>query len=241
MQLRNITCTGHHGAQGVQALGALSPTFQGHPVVLPFPPGGRLHLLVLLVHQEVLDRQGTGLAHRALCGREQDVRLARGAQGAAALLVTMRGAGLLQALTVGAHLQLPSEILIHPLAGRIPGGTAATVAAHEGTAGGGRVAGVGGIGSPGQEVRVGGGPFNPTICKLTALTCVNILGSRKGENRRHASRREATQELWGAARGCAAAGDTQGMAAPSLSWTNYSSTPRPTQTQVACTAAQVNH
>lgn len=152
-------------------------TFQRHPVVLPLPPGGRLHLLVLLVHQEVLDGQGARLAHRALSRGEQDVRLARGAQGAAALLVAVRRARLLQALAVGgAHLQLPAEVLVHALARRIPRGAAAAVAAHEGAAGGGRVAGVGGIGSPGQEVRVGGGSFDPTVCKLAALAGVNILG-----------------------------------------------------------------
>ena len=148
------------------------------------------------MHQEVLDGQGAGLAHCALGGREQDVGLARGAQGAAALLVAVRGARLLQALAVrGAHLQLPAKILIHPLAGRVPGGAAAAVAAHKGTAGGGRVAGVSGIGSPGQEVRVGGGPFDPAVGKLATLTCVNILGSRKGEERRHASHKEVTQGL----------------------------------------------
>lgn len=207
--------------------GAPAPTFQGHPVVLPLPPGGRLHLLVLLVHQEVLDGERPGLAHRALRGREQDVRLARGAQGAAALLVAVRRARLLQALAVGgAHLQLPPEILVHPLAGRIPRGAAAAVAAHKGAAGGGRVAGVGGIGSPGQEVRVGGGPFDPAVRKLTALAGINILGSRKGRKRRRTSRREASHRP----RGRRAARDPRGAAAPTRSWANDSSSPRPTRT-----------
>lgn len=90
------------------------------------------------MHQEVLDGQGAGLAHRALCGGQQDVRLARRAQGAAALLIAVRRAGLLQALAVGgAHLQLPPEVLVHPLTSRIPGGAAAAVAAHKGPACGG--------------------------------------------------------------------------------------------------------
>lgn len=203
--------------------------------MLPLPPGGRLHLLVLLVHEEVLDGQRPGLAHGALRGGEQDVRLARGAQGAAALLVAVRRAGLLQALAVGgAQLQLPAKILVHPLAGRIPGGAAAAVAAHEGAAGGGRVAGVGGIGSPGQEVRVGGGPFDPAVRKLTALTGINILGSREGE-------KEDVHHAEKPARGCGAAGDPLGTTAPSLSWTGYSSSPGPTQTRLARRAAQENH
>lgn len=203
--------------------------------MLPLPPGGRLHLLVLLVHQEVLDGQRPGLAHRALRCREQDVGLAGGAQGAAALLVAVRRARLLQALAVGgAHLQLPTEILVHPLAGRIPGGAAAAVAAHEGAAGGGRVAGVGGIGSPGQEVRVGGGPFDPTVRKLTALAGINILGRRKGEKQvMHHAEKSAGDRV--ARR---AAGDPQGTAAPNLSRTNSSSTPGLAQTQLARRAAR---
>ena len=164
--------------------------------MLPLPPRGGLHFLALLVHQEVLDGQGAGLAHRALRGREQAAGLARGAQRAAAPLVAVCGARLLKALAVrGAHLQLPAEILIHPLAGRVPGRAAAAVAAHEGAAGGGRVAGGRGIGSPGQEVRVGGGPFDPAVGKLATLARVNILGGRKGGERRRASRREVTQGL----------------------------------------------
>lgn len=122
----------------MHAAGPASLTFQGHPVMLPLPPGGRLHLLILLVYQEVLDGQRASLAHGALRGRQQDVRLARGAEGAAALLVAVRGARLLQALAVrGAHLQFPPEVLVHPLARGIPRGTAAAVTAHEGSAGGG--------------------------------------------------------------------------------------------------------
>lgn len=163
--------------------------------MLPLPPGSRLHLLILLMYQEVLDCQRASLAHGALRGCQQDVRLARGAEGAAALLIAVCRAGLLQALAVGgAQLQFSPEVLIHPLACSVPRRTAAAVAAHKGSAGGGRVAGVGGIRSPGQEVRVGGGPFDPAVCKFATLACVNILGNRREERSRYASRLESTWE-----------------------------------------------
>lgn len=196
-----MKCTHWHSQH---AAGPAALTFQGHPVVLPLPAGSRLHLLILLVYQEVLDCQRASLAHGALRGRQQDVRLAWGAEGTATLFIAVRRAGLLQALAVGgAHLQFPPEVLVHPLACSIPRRTAAAVAAHKGSAGGRRVAGVGGIRSPGQEVRVGGGPFDPTVCEFAALSRVNILGNREGERSGHASRAEGTREYSGPARGSA--------------------------------------
>lgn len=74
-------------------------------------------LLVLLVHQEVLDGQGAGLAHRACAAVSRMFGLARGGSGAA-LLVAVCGARLLRLLAVGgAHLQLQRKFSYTPLAG----------------------------------------------------------------------------------------------------------------------------
>lgn len=160
-------------------------TFQGNPVVLPLPARGRLHFLILLVHQEVFHRQGAGFPHRALGSRQEDVGLPRGAEGAAALLVAEGRARLLQVLAVGgAHLQLPSEVLVHPLAKPVARRAAPAVTADEGPAGRRRVAGVGGIGAPGQEVGIGGCPLDAAVGELAPLACVHVLRAR--ETRREA-------------------------------------------------------
>lgn len=167
-------------------------TFQGNPVVLPLPACGRLHFLILLVHQEVFHRQGAGFPHRALGSRQEDVGLPRGAEGAAALLVAEGRARLLQVLAVGgAHLQLPSEVLVHPLAKPVARRAAPAVAADEGPAGRRRVAGVGGIGAPGQEVGIGGCPLDAAVGELAPLACVHVLRAR--ETRREAKSHTA---LW---------------------------------------------
>lgn len=100
--------------------------------MLPFPAGGRLHFLVLFVHQEVFHCQSAGFPYRALSGRQEDVGLPRGAEGAAALLIAEGRAGLLQVLAVGsAHLQLPAKVLVHPLAKPVARRAAPAVAADE--------------------------------------------------------------------------------------------------------------
>ncbi|TNN59055.1 hypothetical protein EYF80_030689 [Liparis tanakae] len=70
-------------------------TFQRDPVVFPLAPRCRFHLLVLLVNQEVLDSQSSGLPDDALSAANQRVRWIRAAEGAAAPLVAHGGAGLL--------------------------------------------------------------------------------------------------------------------------------------------------
>lgn len=100
--------------------------------MLPFPARGRLHFLVLFVHQEVFHGQSAGFPYRALGGRQEDVGLPWGAEGATALLVAEGRAGLLQVLAVGgAHLQLPAEVLVHPLAKPVARRAAPAVAADE--------------------------------------------------------------------------------------------------------------
>lgn len=100
--------------------------------MLPFPARGRLHFLVLFVHQEVFHGQSAGFPYRALGSRQEDVGLPWGAEGATALLVAEGRAGLLQVLAVGgAHLQLPAEVLVHPLAKPVTRRAAPAVAADE--------------------------------------------------------------------------------------------------------------
>lgn len=154
--------------------------------MLPLPARGRLHLLVLLVHQEVFDGQGAGLAHGALRGAQQDVGLPGGAEGAAALLVAQGRARLLQVLAVGrAHLQLAAEVLVDALAQPVARRAATAVAADEGAAGRRRVAGRGGVGAPRQQLRVRGCTLDAAVRELAALARVDVLGGRetRGEGR----------------------------------------------------------
>lgn len=90
-------------------------TFEGDPVALPLAPCRQLHLLVLLVHQEVLDGERTSLAHRALSGAEKScVGLVDGAERAAASLVAPRRAGFFQRISClpRANVQLLTVVLI---------------------------------------------------------------------------------------------------------------------------------
>lgn len=100
--------------------------------MLPFPARGRLHFLVLFVHQEVFHCQSTSFPYCALGGRQKDVGLPWGAKGATALLIAEGRASLLQVLAVGgAHLQLPAEVLVHTLAKPVTRRAAPAVAADE--------------------------------------------------------------------------------------------------------------
>lgn len=107
-------------------------TFEGDPVALPLAPCCQLHLLVLLVHQEVLDGECASLAHRALGGTEERrVRLVDGAERAAAPLIAPRRAGLLQGIArlPRANVQLMAEVLVDAQEGVPPASAAASTAA----------------------------------------------------------------------------------------------------------------
>ena len=70
-------------------------TFQRDPVVLPLASRGGLHLLVLLMDQEVLDSQRSRLPDRAVGAANRKIRRVGGTQSAAASLVTHGRARLL--------------------------------------------------------------------------------------------------------------------------------------------------
>lgn len=72
--------------------------------MLPLALGRRLHLLVFLVHQEVLDGQSAGLPHGALGAASHGVRRVGAAERAAAALVAHGRAGLLRALLTSPRL-----------------------------------------------------------------------------------------------------------------------------------------
>ena len=168
-------------------------TFQGNPVTLPLAPCGRLHFLVLLVHEEVLDGDPAGLPHHPLGDAEQRVGLVGGAHGA--LLVTEGGACLLQALRLaGAPLQLLAKVLVHALhalAGPAAA-AAAAVAAGEHAPAVGRAHGEGGrhgLVASGLVLRLHGHPVDPAVLVLAALPGCDILrcGRSTRQVRRHGS------------------------------------------------------
>lgn len=135
------------------------------------------------MHQEIFHCQSTSFPNRALGSCQKDVRLPRGAEGAAALLITEGRAGLLQVLTVvGAHLQLSAEVLIHALAKPITRRAAPTVTADESPTGCWGVTRGGSIGASRKEVGVRGCSLNSTVGELAPLTCVDVLVARETQH-----------------------------------------------------------
>lgn len=104
------------------------PTFQGHPVLLPFATGHQFQLPVFVQGDQGLKGKPPGSPHHALLLLKEQIQLLQGALGRLAAALPLLGAsGGLESVSSSRpspsypRFQLPHKVLINILADRIAG------------------------------------------------------------------------------------------------------------------------